>query len=133
MRHIVKKCREAGSDRVLLCERGSSFGYNNLVVDMLGMDLMKSIGPVVFDATHALQRPGGRGDSADGRRAQAAALARSGMALGIAGLFLEAHPDPDKALCDGPSALPLNILQPYLEQMLAIDRVVKSLTPIATA
>ena len=133
MRHIINKCREAGNDRVLLCERGSSFGYNNLVVDMLGMDLMKSMGPVVFDATHALQRPGGRADSAGGRRAQAAALARSGIALGIAGLFLEAHPDPDKALCDGPCALPLDALQPYLEQMLAIDRVVKSLAPVVTA
>jgi len=133
MRHIMNKCREAGNDRVLLCERGSSFGYNNLVVDMLGMDLMKSMGPVVFDATHALQRPGGRADSAGGRRAQAAALARSGIALGIAGLFLEAHPDPDKALCDGPCALPLDALQPYLEQMLAIDRVVKSLAPVVTA
>ena len=133
MRHIINKCREAGNERVLLCERGSSFGYNNLVVDMLGMDLMKSMGPVVFDATHALQRPGGRADSAGGRRAQAAALARSGIALGIAGLFLEAHPDPDKALCDGPCALPLDALQPYLEQMLAIDRVVKSLAPVVTA
>ncbi len=133
MTHIINKCREAGNDRVMLCERGSSFGYNNLVVDMLGMDLMKSMGPVVFDATHALQRPGGRSDSADGRRAQATALARSGMAIGIAGLFLEAHPDPDKALCDGPCALPLNSLQPFLKQMLAIDRVVKGFAPVATA
>jgi 2-dehydro-3-deoxyphosphooctonate aldolase (KDO 8-P synthase) len=133
MRHIINKCREAGNERVLLCERGSSFGYNNLVVDMLGMDLMKSMGPVVFDATHALQRPGGRSDSADGRRAQATSLARSGMALGIAGLFLEAHPDPDKALCDGPCALSLNALRPYLEQMLAIDRMIKSFAPVVTA
>jgi 2-dehydro-3-deoxyphosphooctonate aldolase (KDO 8-P synthase) len=99
---------------------------------MLGMDLMKPMAPVVFDATHALQEPGGRADSAGGRRAQAAALARSGMALGIAGLFLEAHPDPDKAMCDGPSALPLNALRQYLEQMLAIDGLVKSLAPLAT-
>jgi 2-dehydro-3-deoxyphosphooctonate aldolase (KDO 8-P synthase) len=132
MRHIITKCREAGNDRVILCERGTSFGYNNLVVDMLGMDQMKALAPVVFDATHALQQPGGRADSADGRRAQAAALARSGMALGIAGLFLEAHPDPDKALCDGPSALPLPALRPYLEQMLAVDRLVKSFEPLAT-
>jgi len=131
MRHIITKCREAGNDKVILCERGSSFGYNNLVVDMLGMDLMKSMAPVVFDATHALQEPGGRADSAGGRRAQAAALARSGMALGIAGLFLEAHPDPDKALCDGPSALPLDALRSYLEQMLAIDRLVKSFPPLS--
>ena len=133
MRHIINKCREAGNDRVILCERGSSFGYNNLVVDMLGMDLMKSMAPVVFDATHALQQPGGRADSAGGRREQAAALARSGMALGLAGLFLEAHPDPDKALCDGPCALPLTALQPFLEQMSAIDRLVKSFAPVVTA
>ncbi len=130
MTHIINKCREAGNDRVMLCERGSSFGYNNLVVDMLGMDLMKSMGPVVFDATHALQRPGGRPDSADGRRAQAAALARAGIAVGIAGLFLEAHPDPDKALCDGPCALPLDSLKSFLKQMLAIDQVVKSDAPV---
>ena len=130
MRHIIAKCREAGNDKVILCERGSSFGYNNLVVDMLGMDLMKPMAPVVFDATHALQEPGGRANSAGGRRAQATALARSGMALGIAGLFLEAHPDPDKALCDGPSALPLDALRSYLEQMLAIDRLVKSFAPL---
>lgn len=126
MKHIINKCREAGNERVILCERGSSFGYNNLVVDMLGMDLMKGMAPVVFDATHALQTPGGRSDSAGGRRAQATALARSGMALGIAGLFLEAHPDPEKALCDGPSALPLDTLRPYLEQIKAIDELVKS-------
>ena len=133
MRHIISKCHEAGNNRVILCERGTSFGYNNLVVDMLGMDLMKSMAPVVFDATHALQRPGGRADSAGGRREQATALARSGVALGIAGLFLEAHPDPDKALCDGPCALPLNALEAYLEQMLAVDRLVKSFAPVVTA
>lgn len=132
MRHVVNKCAEAGNDRVILCERGSSFGYNNLVVDMLGMDLMKPIAPVVFDATHALQMPGGRGDSAGGRRAQAAALARSGLAVGIAGLFLEAHPEPEKALCDGPSALPLSALHPYLQQMKAVDQLVKGLPPITT-
>jgi 2-dehydro-3-deoxyphosphooctonate aldolase (KDO 8-P synthase) len=133
MRHIIKKCREAGNDRILLCERGTSFGYNNLVVDMLGMDMMRGMAPVIFDATHALQRPGGRTDSADGRRAQAAALSRSGMALGIAGLFLEAHPDPEMALCDGPCALPLNALQSYLEQMRSIDCLVKSLPSLVTA
>lgn len=132
MQHIINKCREAGNSQVILCERGSSFGYNNLVVDMLGMDLMKDMAPVVFDATHALQKPGGRSESAGGRRAQATALARSGMALGIAGLFLEAHPDPDKALCDGPCALPLDALRPYLEQMKAVDQLVKSFSPIVT-
>ena len=133
MQHIINKCREAGNDRIILCERGTIFGYNNLVVDMLGMDVMKTMAPVVFDATHALQRPGGRADSADGRREQAAALARSGMALGIAGLFLEAHPRPDEALCDGPCALPLKSLRPYLQQMLALDRLVKSFSPVVTA
>jgi 2-dehydro-3-deoxyphosphooctonate aldolase (KDO 8-P synthase) len=133
MKHIVDKCIEAGNDRVILCERGTSFGYNNLIVDMLGMDLMKEMAPVVFDATHALQTPGGRSDSAGGRRAQAAALARSGIAIGIAGLFLEAHPEPGKALCDGPSALPLHAVRPYLEQMKAIDDLVKGFEPLVTA
>lgn len=133
MRHIIRKCEEAGNGKVLLCERGTAFGYNNLVVDMLGMDEMKALAPVVFDATHALQRPGGRVDSADGRRAQAAALTRAGMALGIAGLFLEAHPDPEKALCDGPCALPLDRLRPYLEQVQAIDALVKGFPPLEIA
>lgn len=133
MRHIMNKFAEAGNRNIMLCERGSSFGYNNLVVDMLGMDDMKAMAPVIFDATHALQRPGGRADSADGRRAQAAQLARSGMALGIAGLFLEAHPNPNAALCDGPCALPLAKLQGYLEQMLAVDSLVKSFPALDTS
>lgn len=133
MRHIMRKFAEAGNEKIILCERGSSFGYNNLVVDMLGMDSMKPMAPVVFDVTHALQKPGGREDSADGRRAQVAALARSGMALGIAGLFLEAHPDPDQAKCDGPCALPLHVLEPFLAQIQAIDRTVKALPPVITA
>lgn len=133
MRHILTKFKEAGNEQVILCERGSSFGYNNLVVDMLGMDDMKQMAPVMFDATHALQRPGGRADSADGRRAQAAELARSGMALGIAGLFIEAHPDPNQALCDGPCALPLNKLAGYLEQMKAVDDLVKSFAALDTS
>ena len=132
MRHIIKKIQDAGNDNILLCERGSSFGYNNLIVDMLGMDSMKSMAPVIFDATHALQRPGGREDSADGRRSQAAALARSGMALGIAGLFIESHPDPTQAKCDGPCALRLDKLKPYLQQMKAIDDLVKGFAPIVT-
>jgi 2-dehydro-3-deoxyphosphooctonate aldolase (KDO 8-P synthase) len=130
MRHIIAKFKESGNDRVILCERGTSFGYNNLVVDLLGMDLMKQYAPVVFDATHALQKPGGRADSADGRRQQAAALARAGMALGIAGLFLEAHPNPSEAKCDGPCALPLDALRPYLEQMLKIDLLIKGFAPL---
>lgn len=132
MRHIINKFAEAGNDKIILCERGSCFGYNNLVVDMLAMDEMKAYAPVIFDATHALQQPGGRADSADGRRAQAVQLARSGMALGIAGLFIEAHPDPDQAKCDGPCALPLDKLAPYLAQMKAVDELVKSFSPIVT-
>jgi 2-dehydro-3-deoxyphosphooctonate aldolase (KDO 8-P synthase) len=126
MRHILAKFREAGNDKVLLCERGSSFGYNNLVVDMLGLDDMKSSAPVIFDVTHALQRPGGRPDSADGRGRQAAPLARAGLAVGIAGLFVEAHPDPSKALCDGPSALPLSGLRGFLCQAKCVDVAVKA-------
>jgi 2-dehydro-3-deoxyphosphooctonate aldolase (KDO 8-P synthase) len=133
MKHIITKFGEAGNENIMLCERGSSFGYNNLVVDMLGMDDMKAMAPVIFDATHALQRPGGRVDSADGRRAQAAQLARCGMALGIAGLFIEAHPDPNMAKCDGPCALPLDKLAPYLTQMKAVDELVKAFDVLDTS
>jgi 2-dehydro-3-deoxyphosphooctonate aldolase (KDO 8-P synthase) len=132
MRHIISKFAEAGNEQVILCERGSCYGYNNLVVDMLAMDEMKDYAPVMFDATHALQQPGGRADSADGRRAKAAQLARSGMALGLAGLFIESHPDPDNAKCDGPCALPLDKLEPYLQQMKSIDDLVKSFEPLIT-
>jgi 2-dehydro-3-deoxyphosphooctonate aldolase (KDO 8-P synthase) len=132
MRHIINKFAEAGNEDIILCERGSCFGYNNLIVDMLAMDEMKNYAPVMFDATHALQRPGGREDSADGRRAQAAQLARSGMAIGIAGLFIESHPDPLNAKCDGPCALPLDKLEPYLAQMKALDELVKGFEPLIT-
>ncbi len=133
MAHILNKCAEAGNDQVILCERGSSFGYNNLVVDMLGFGVMKSLNvPVIFDVTHALQKPGGRSDSADGRRAQVTELARAGMAVGLAGLFLEAHPNPDAAKCDGPSALPLDTLEPFLMQLKAIDGLVKSFDVLET-
>ncbi len=132
MNHIITKFAEAGNENIILCERGSCYGYNNLVVDMLAMDEMKHQAPVIFDATHALQKPGGRSDSADGRRAQAVQLARSGMAIGIAGLFIEAHPDPSIAKCDGPCALPLDKLEPYLVQMKAIDDLVKDFEPLIT-
>jgi 2-dehydro-3-deoxyphosphooctonate aldolase (KDO 8-P synthase) len=132
MKHIITKFSEAGNENIILCERGSCYGYNNLVVDMLAMDEMKNYAPVIFDATHALQKPGGRSDSAGGRRAQAAQLARSGMATGIAGLFIEAHPDPSTAKCDGPCALPLDKLGPYLMQMKALDDLVKGFTPLIT-
>ncbi|WP_252106848.1 MULTISPECIES: 3-deoxy-8-phosphooctulonate synthase [unclassified Halomonas] len=131
MRHIITKFNEAGNDRLMLCERGSSFGYNNLVVDMLGFGDMKETGyPLFFDVTHALQRPGGRADSADGRRAQVAELARAGVAVGLAGLFLEAHPDPDNAKCDGPCALPLDQLKPFLTQLSQLDALVKGFEPL---
>lgn len=133
MKHILNKCEQAGNSKLILCERGSSFGYNNLVVDMLGFSTMKEMGyPVMFDATHALQMPGGRSDSADGRRALVAQLSRAGLAQGIAGLFLEAHPDPTQAKCDGPCALPLDKLEPYLQQMKAVDDLVKSFPPLIT-
>lgn len=133
MRHILHKCLEAGNDRLILCERGSSFGYNNLVVDMLGFDSMKAMDvPVFFDVTHALQTPGGRSDSAGGRRAQITTLARAGMATGLAGLFLEAHPDPDKAKCDGPCALRLSQLEPFLAQLKQLDTLVKGFATLDT-
>lgn len=127
MKHILHKCEEAGNERLILCERGSSFGYNNLVVDMLGFGIMKQFGyPVFFDVTHALQMPGGRSDSAGGRRQQVAELGRAGISQGIAGLFLEAHPDPDNAKCDGPCALRLDRLEPFLTQMQTLDNTVKA-------
>jgi 2-dehydro-3-deoxyphosphooctonate aldolase (KDO 8-P synthase) len=134
MRHILTKFEEAGNERLMLCERGSSFGYNNLVVDMLGFAVMKRFSyPVIFDVTHSLQKPGGLAASADGRRADVTALARAGMSQGIAGLFLEAHPDPAKARCDGPCALPLDKLEEFLVQMKAIDDLVKQFPELDTA
>lgn len=134
MQHILTKFQEAGNDQLMLCERGSSFGYNNLVVDMLGFSVMKQFAyPLVFDVTHSLQKPGGLSASADGRRADVTSLARAGMSQGIAGLFIEAHPDPAQAKCDGPCALPLDKLEEFLMQMKAIDDMVKSFPEIDTA
>lgn len=133
MQHILRKFEEAGNHKLMLCERGSSFGYNNLVVDMLGFSVMKKFRyPVMFDVTHSLQKPGGLAASADGRRADVTQLARAGLSQGLAALFLEAHPDPDKALCDGPCALPLNRLEEFLQQMKAVDDLVKSFPDIDT-
>lgn len=133
MKHIIHKCLEAGNDKVILCERGTSFGYNNLVVDMLGFDTMKAFNvPVFFDVTHALQTPGGRVDSAGGRRHQITTLAKAGMATSLAGLFLEAHPDPDKAKCDGPCALRISQLEPFLTQLKQIDDLVKGFEVLDT-
>ncbi len=130
MNNIVHKFQECGNDKLILCERGSNFGYDNLVVDMLGFGVMRkttSEVPVIFDVTHALQRRDPGDVASGGRRSQVAELARAGMATGLAGLFLESHPDPSKALCDGPSALPLLQLEPFLEQVKAVDDLVKSL------
>ena len=125
--NIIKKCEHFGNKQIMICERGSSFGYNNLVVDMLGMVRLKELSyPVVFDVTHSLQKPGGLGHKTDGRGANVLDLAKSGMALGLAGLFLETHPDPDNALCDGPCALKLDSLNDFLVQIKAIDDLVKS-------
>ena len=130
MKNIVDKCTEAGNSNVMLCERGSNFGYDNLVVDMLGFQVMKDAtnnAPIIFDVTHSLQCRDPLGKASGGRRNQLVELARAGMACGLAGLFLEAHPDPDRAKCDGPSALPLHQLQAFLEHVKAIDDTVKSL------
>ena len=127
--HIVEEFREAGNEQVLLCERGSSFGYDNLIVDMLGFRAMKQMTgdlPVIFDVTHALQQRG-LGDAASGgRRQQVVELVRARMAVGLGALFLKAHPDPDRAKCDGPSALPLDKLDAFLQQIKAIDELLKS-------
>ena len=133
MQHVVEKAREFGADRVLVCERGSNFGYDNIVVDMLGFRTIKEQSkdvPITFDVTHALQTRDSGSAASGGRRAQVAELARAGLAVGLAGLFLEAHPDPNAALCDGPSALPLDQLRPLLEQLKALDDLVKSLPPL---
>ncbi len=133
MGHILEKFEQAGNERLMLCERGSSFGYNNLIVDMLGFGVMKQFGyPILFDVTHSLQLPGGQATAAGGRRGQVTALARAGMSQGLAGLFLEAHPNPAGALCDGPSALPLDRLEPFLRQVKALDELVKSYEELNT-
>ncbi len=127
MRHALDKCERAGNNRLMLCERGSCFGYHRLIVDMLGFDQLKAMGyPVLFDVSHSLQLPGAAGDRAGGRRNQTLALARSAMAQGLAGLFLELHPDPEQALCDGPCALPLAALALVLRDLLALDQLIKA-------
>lgn len=129
MKNIVEKFAECGNEKIILCDRGTNFGYDNLVVDMLGFRTMREVSgdaPVIFDVTHSLQCRDPMGAASSGRRHQVAELARAGMAVGLAGLFLEAHPDPNKAKCDGPSALPLNKLEPFLYQMRAIDELVKN-------
>jgi 2-dehydro-3-deoxyphosphooctonate aldolase (KDO 8-P synthase) len=129
MGNIVDKFRECGNEKIMLCERGTCMGYDNLVVDMLGFRTMKEVSgglPLIFDVTHALQCRDPLGDASGGRRHQVAELGRAGISVGLAGLFLEAHPHPDQALCDGPSALPLDKLEPFLAQMKAFDDLIKS-------
>ena len=129
MGNIVDKFRECGNDKIMLCERGTCMGYDNLVVDMLGFRTMKDVSgglPLIFDVTHALQCRDPLGAASGGRRHQVAELGRAGIAVGIAGLFLEAHPSPDQARCDGPSALPLDKLAPFMTQMKAFDDLIKS-------
>ena len=125
--NVITKFKSFGNEKLLLCERGTSFGYNNLIVDMIGLANLKSYNhPVIFDVTHSLQKPGGLGDKTAGRRENVLDLAKSGMALGLAGLYLETHPDPDQAKCDGPCALPLSYLKEFLSQIKSLDDLVKS-------
>ncbi|WP_296810601.1 3-deoxy-8-phosphooctulonate synthase [Thiocapsa sp.] len=127
MRHVVEKARATGNTQIMVCERGVSFGYNNLVSDMRALSVMRETGcPVVFDATHSVQLPGGQGDRSGGQREFVPVLARAAVAVGIAGLFMETHPNPDVALSDGPNAWPLDKMRALLETLVQIDRLVKS-------
>ena len=126
MRNVVAKARMAGNDHLMVCERGASFGYNNLVSDMRALMVMRATGcPVVFDATHSVQLPGGQGHASGGQREFVPVLARAAVAAGVAGLFMETHPDPDHALSDGPNAWPLDRMEPLLATLKALDDVVK--------
>ena len=127
MRHVAEKAKSTGNEHIMLCERGVSFGYNNLVSDMRALAVMQETGcPVVFDATHSVQLPGGQGASSGGQREFVPVLARAAVAVGVAGLFMETHPDPDHALSDGPNAWPLGKMPLLLEQLMALDNVAKS-------
>ena len=127
MKNVVDKARATGNDRILVCERGVSFGYNNLVSDMRALSVMRATGcPVVFDATHSVQLPGGQGDKSGGQREFVPVLARAAVAAGVAGVFMETHPNPDQALSDGPNAWPLGHLRELLTTLVQIDRLVKS-------
>ena len=127
MKNIIEKCESAGNNKITLCERGNSFGYNNLIVDTLNFQILKNLNkPTIFDVTHSLQLPGGLGNAAGGRREFLLSLAKAGISQGIAGLFLEAHPDPDNAKCDGPCALRLEMLEPFLRQVKDLDDFIKA-------
>ena len=127
MKNVIEKCIQAGNKNIILCERGNSYGYNNLVVDMLNFQIMKDLGvPVIFDATHSLQLPGGLGNAAGGRREYLLPLAKAGISQGIAGLFIEAHPDPDAAKCDGPCAISTDDIPNVLSKLSKLDEFVKN-------
>jgi 2-dehydro-3-deoxyphosphooctonate aldolase (KDO 8-P synthase) len=128
MKHVVAKAKAVGNDAIMVCERGASFGYNNLVSDMRSLAVMRETNcPVVFDATHSVQLPGGQGTSSGGQREFVPVLARAAVAVGIAGVFMETHPDPDKALSDGPNAWPLGRMESLLETLLALDAIAKKI------
>ena len=127
MKNVVDKAKSTGNDQIMVCERGVSFGYNNLVSDMRSLAVMRETGcPVVFDATHSVQLPGGQGTSSGGQREHVPVLARAAVAAGVSGLFMETHPDPAKALSDGPNAWPLDRMESLLKTLISLDNVVKS-------
>ena len=129
MQHVVAKAQEAGNEHIMVCERGASFGYQNLVSDMRSLAVMGQTGcPVVFDATHSVQLPGGQGASSGGQREFIPVLARAAVAVGVAGVFMETHPDPDRALSDGPNSWPLDLMEPLLTQLQTLDNAVKRMT-----
>jgi len=126
MKQVVEKAAGTGNKQILVCERGFSFGYNNLVVDMRGLAVMRETGcPVVFDATHSVQLPGGQGTSSGGAREHIPVLARAAVGAGVSGVFMETHPDPDKALCDGPNSWPLHLMPELLDTLAELDRIAK--------
>ena len=127
MKNVIEKCSQAGNSKIILCERGNSFGYNNLIVDMINFQIMKELDvPVIFDATHSLQLPGGLGHAADGRREYLLPLAKAGLSQCIAGLFIEAHPDPDNAKCDGPCAISSDEIPKVISQLADLDDFIKN-------
>ncbi|MCP4430966.1 MAG: 3-deoxy-8-phosphooctulonate synthase [Gammaproteobacteria bacterium] len=129
MKQVVNKAQETGNQQIMVCERGASFGYNNLVSDMRSLAVMRNTGcPVIFDATHSVQLPGGQGGSSGGQREFVPVLARAAVAAGVSGVFMETHPDPSKALCDGPNAWPLDKMASLLEVLISIDQAAKSMT-----
>lgn len=126
MVHVVEKARQTGNNNIMVCERGASFGYGNLVSDMRSLVIMRATGcPVVYDATHSVQLPGGQGSSSGGQREFVPVLARAAVAVGIAGIFMETHPNPDQALSDGPNSWPLDQIEPLLKSLLKVDAMVK--------